>query len=495
MADTAAKRRQAATVSPFFSRRRRGLTAAAILFAITAAALFVAFVLLPSLKYHKAKNLLAQDEPALAMEELSRIYNFRDSAALYGKAAASVGDFFLGHGCDIDAAVWYTRAGRSLDAERIFDFHSVVTGASYVTAGIGKNGRCYYLSNREGDDRRAGLQAVSSYRSFLPQAPGVNGLDRFGLVRLHSLGGYGVNLTDEQLAALSTTAGVKDLLSIPGGNGTPGYTVLLYVNGAVEILSAGDKPLTNIVDWKDIVSVKEGYRKIFGIDGKGRLHIAYEKDYPAELRYDVTGWNDVRKVAETGKAIVALTENGQIRVAYAGTDVRYQNSLTYQKEITDIASNSNLLLLLRSNGSVKAIRVPNWAGGTDSGADRYLDKAAAAVRSWRGVTRIRFAANGIYGIRFNGDAFYVSCDVTYRSDKRRYEYDEHRDFAAAVGSWADVADVINCGTHAVAVFADGTVKAVGDGTYLEPRTTQGGATDYLRKTDGIYLNVDTWKLW
>ncbi len=69
------------------------------------------------------------------------------------------------------------------------------------------------------------------------------------------------------------------------------------------------------------------------------------------------------------------------------------------------------------------------------------------------------------------------------------------DFAAAVGSWANVADVINCGTHAVAVFADGTVKAVGDGTYLEPRTTQGGATDYLRKTDGIYLNVDTWKLW
>ena len=458
-------------------------------------ALFSAFVLLPSLNYAEAKRLMAQEEYERAMEELSRIYNFRDSAALYGEAAAKMGDFFLGQDCDIDAAVWYTRAGRSLEAERIFDFHSVVTGASYVTAGIGQDGRTYYLSNREGDDKRAGSQAVSSYKTFLFQSPGVNGLDGSGLVRLHALGSYGVELPSGQQETLRTAVGVKDMLSIPTGNGVPGYTVLLYRNGTVKILSAAEKPLTGISGWKDIVSVKEGYRKIFGLDKTGRLHVAYEQSYPAELRYDVSGWNDIRKVVETGKAIVGLTENGQIRVAYAGTDARYQNSLTYQKEITDIATNSSLLLLLRANGSVKAIRVPNWAGGRDSGADRYLDNAVAAVRGWRGVTRVRFAAKGIYGIRFNGTAFYVSCDVTYRSDRRRYEYDSHADFAAAVGRWTDAVDVINCGTHAVGVFADGTLDAIGDGTYLEARTNLSGATDYLRKSGGEYLNVQTWKLW
>ena len=483
------QRRQTEAVSPSLFRRRR-LLLAALLLAATAAALFSAFVFLPSVKYAQAKKLLAEGSPDRAMEELAQIYNFRDAAALYGSAATEIGDSFLALGYDINAAVWFTWAGRSLEAEQIFDFHSVVTGASYVTAAIAQDGKTYYLSNREDDDRRAGADAVAACSRFLTNAPGVNGLDKFGFVRLHALGSYGVSLSDRNREKLSSLTGVRDLLC-PSDS----YTLVLLNNGSVRVLSDEKNPLTDVSGWRDIVSVKEGYRKIFAIDSAGRLHIAYESDYPAELHYDVSDWSGVQKVVETGKAVVGLTREGRVKVAYAGTQARYQNSLTYQKEITDIASNSSLLLLLRANGSVKAIRVPNWASDRDSGADRYLDRVAAAVGRWRGVTRVRFAAKGIYGIRFNGTACYVSCDVSYRSDRRKYTYDAHESFAAAVSRWTDAVDVISCGTHAVGVFADGRLTAIGDGTYLEARPSLSGATDYLRKTDGEYLNVGGWKLW
>lgn len=493
--ETKPRERKTDASPSLFQRTRRLRLLIAVLSAAIGAALFSVFVFLPSVKYASAKKLLAADEPDKAMSELGQIYNFRDSAALYGKAATAIGDAFLDIGYDINAAVWFTWAGRSIEAEQIFDFHSVVSGSSYVTAAIAQNGKTYYLSNRDGDDKHAGAVTVSSFSAFLPHAPGVNGFDKFGFVKLHALGQYGVDLPSEQRETLCTTAGIKDMISIPKSDDSPGYTVLLYQDGTIGILSEAKYPLSNTYSWKNIVSIKEGYRKIFGIDRAGRLHIAYESGYPDELRYDISDWDGVQKVVETGKAIVGLTREGSITVAYAGTEARYRNSLTYQQQITDIATNSNLLLLLRANGSVNAIRVPNWAADGDSGADKYLDRAAAAVRGWRGVTRIRFASKGLYGIRFDGTALYVSCDVSYNSEKRRYEYNTHPDFAAAVRRWTDTVDVINCGTHAVGVFADGTLEAIGDGTYLEARPNASGATDYLRKPNGEYMNVNDWKLW
>lgn len=476
-------------------RGRRRLTLALLMGAVVSVALCAVFILIPFAKYAEAKRLLAGGDSEAAMAELSQIYNFKDAAALYGDAATGIGDACLEADLRIQAAVWFTRAGRSLEAEQIFDFNSVVMGASYVTAAIGQDGRSYYLSDRAGDDRREGAKTVATYSCFLPHAPGINGLDKFGFLKLHTLGGYGVKLTASQTEELAAEVGIKDMISTEGEGSNPGYTVLLYRNGTVKIVSSSSEPLVNIKSWRDIVSIREGYRKVFGIDSAGRLHIAYENGYPESLRYDISGWEPVQKVLETGKAVVGLTRNGGVAVAYAGTKAAYGPSLTHQKNITDIATNSNLLLLLRANGSVKALRVPNWTAGADSGADRYLDRAAAAVGRWRGVTRVRFAAKGIYGIRFNGDAYYVSCDVSYDSARRKYVYDAHSDFAAAVSRWRGVVDVISCGTHAVGVFEDGTLKAVGDGTYLEARSGTSGATDYIRKTGGSYVKVEDWKLW
>ena len=490
--ETTVKEKKQSSAAPRLSRKgKRRLHIAAILLGAAAAALLIVFVILPSATYGKAKKLLAAGEPEGAMEQLAQIYNFRDAAALYGSACTQLGDGLLEKGKPIEAAIWFTRGGRSLEAEQIFDFHSVVTGSSYITAAIGKNGKSYYLSNREGDDKREGARTVAACSRFLPHSPGVNGLDQFGFVRLHAPGGYGVSLPDRQAERLTTLSGVKDVLCPAGGD----YTVVLFNSGSVSVLSGEKQPLTGITGWSNIVSVKEGFRKIFGIDRAGRLHIAYENGYPEAQRYDVTGWSGLQKVEETGKAIVGLKRDGTVIVAYAGTQARYPGSMTYQQGITDIATNSSLLLLLRSNGSVKAVRVPNWASGPDSGADKYLDRIVSAVNGWRGVTRIRFAAKGVYGIRFNGAVNYISCDVSYDSGKRKYVYNTHADFAAAAARWTDAVDVISCGTHAVVVMADGTLRALGSGTYLESRPGNSGATDYLRKTDGEYLNVEGWKLW
>lgn len=498
MADAASrkgKRTGAGSAGPASRRWKMRLIFTSVMAGVIACALGAAFIVIPSAKYATAKKLMGKGDSYAAMEELSQIYSFKDAAALYSKAATEIGDSFLSQGRDINAAVWFTKAGRSLEAEQIFDFNSVVMGASYVTAGIAQDGKTYYLSDRIGDDRRAGAQTVASYAGFLPHAPGINGVDKFGFLKIHALGNYGVKLPEEQIEALSAEVNVKDMVSAEGTGSAPDYAVLLYKNGSVRIISEVEHPLTDTKSWRDIVSIREGYRKIFGIDSGGRLHIAYESGYPEGLRYDISDWPAVQKVVETGKAIVGLTRGGTIAVAYAGTNAAYGRSILHQKDITDIATNSSILLLLRANGSVKAIRVPNWTADADSGADGYLDRAVAAIGRWRGVTRVRFAAKGIYGIRFNGAVYYVSCDVSYDSGKRKYVYDAHADFAAEVSRWTEVVDVISCGTHAVAVREDGTLKAVGDGTYLEPRSTVTGATDYIRKTGGSYMHVEDWKLW
>ena len=466
-----------------------------LLFVAVAAALTAAFVVIPSRDYSDAKKLLNNGDYDAAMDAFAKIYNYRDSAALYSRAATETGDACLSRGDTVGAAVYFTKAGRSLEAEQIFDFNSVVTGTSFVTAAISQDGESYYLSDREGDNRREGVAAVASYSRFLPNSPGINGLDKFGFIRLHSPGSYGVSLSEEVAAELTAASGVRDMISMLTDDGYTGYTVVLFNDGRVKVFSDAPNPLTGVSGWRDIVSVRTGYRKVFGLDSSGRLRIAYETGYPQEPRYDVSGWKDVQKVVETGKAIVGLTRAGQVTVAYAGTERAYPKSLTFIKDATDIATNSNLLLVLRANGSVKAIRVPNWTSDNESSADKYLDKMAAAVNRWTGVTRIRFAAKGIYGIRFNGTARYISCDVSFDTAKRTFLYNEHEDFAAQVSRWTDIVDVISCGTHAVGIRADGTLSAVGDGSYLESRVGTSGATDYIRREGGTYLNVDTWHLW
>ena len=488
----------AAAVASLSKKRRAArqrLLLAALLAAVVAAALLGAFVAVPSVKYRTAERLLLAEDYDGAMAAFSEIYHFRDSAACFGAAAAAKGDRCLAEGDRFRAAVCYARAGRSTEAEQIFDFRTVVTGSSYVTAAISQDGSSFYLSDRDGDDERGGADAVANYRCFLPHSPGINGLDRFGHVRLHKTGRYGVTLSQESVNAITSATGVKDLLCPLGDDGLPAYALLLFRDGTVRVVSDSKHPLEGTAGWSGIVSVSEGFQKIFGIDENGRLHIAYEDGYPTERRYDVKAWDDIVKVEETGRALVGLTRNGTLRIAYADTESAYPAAVACAADVTDIAANGSLLLLTRANGAVKAARVPNWTSGSSSAADALTDQVAAAVSKWTGVVRVRFSANGIYGIRFNGDVNYISCDVSYDARTRRFTYDEHRDVAAAVARWTEVAEVISCVTHTVAVRWDGALTAVGHGTYLESRSNLSGATDYIRRTDGRYLDVEGWKLW
>ena len=275
MTDTAVRKKNrtgaAGRPSAASRRPRLRLIFAAVMAGVIACALCAAFIVIPSTKYATAKKLMAKGDSYAAMEEFSQIYSFKDAAALYSKGATEIGDSFLAMGWNINAAVWFTKAGRSLEAEQIFDFNSVVMVASYVTAGIAQDGRSYYLSDRLGDDRREGARTVASYAAFLPHAPGVNGVDKFGFLKLHALGGYGVKLPEDLMETLADEVNVKDMISAEGGGSGPGYTVLLYKNGTVRIVSEAAHPLTDTKSWRDIVSIREGYRKVFGIDSAGRF--------------------------------------------------------------------------------------------------------------------------------------------------------------------------------------------------------------------------------
>lgn len=469
----------------------------AVLLAILAA-LFTVLVIVPSSKYSAAVKLYEKGEYRASAEAFARIMDVKDSFRRYSDAATALGDSLLAEGNDVEAAVWYTKAARPLEAEQIFDFNSVVMGYSYITAGISSTGGVYYITDRADDDQFEGLNAVAQMKKFLPLTPGVNGIDPAGRVVLHAVdSASGVYLNDEMRYALEDEENVADMVCDTCAADGTHYIVLLKEDGTVKVLGDTAKPLTSTENWMNVVSLKDGTNKVFGLDYTGRVLIAYESAFPEENRYDLSAFPAVRKTVETGKALVGLTLAGGIAVTYADTEARYPESLTALTGVTDIAANANLLVITFGDGTVKALRIPEWISAKKSSGMGKIDKAAHTVSNWENIVRVRFAADGIFGIAYDGTVRYTSCDVKYNAAKERYVFNSHSDVEKQAEEWTDIVDVISCTSHAVGVKADGTLVSAGGGEYLVKKEGQNGSGlfTYEKRTDGSYTEVSSWKLW
>lgn len=467
-------------------------------FCLAAAAALIVFVLIPAGRVAEAEKYYEAGDYTTAMDHLSGHTRGKNAFTLYGKAATAYGDQCLTEGKEIPAAVYYTKACRPNEAEQIFDFRTVVMGYSYVTAGISQLGNAYYSTNREGDSGEAGLQAVCEMQKFLPSTAGINGLDPTGSPVLHPLDNTGkIYLSEETLAELSGMTDISDAVSDTDPTNGHSYVALLGNDGSVKVVSDGTSPLTSTASWKKITRIYDGGNKLFGIDYAGKLYVAYEKHVEKKDRYDISGLSAAQKVVETGKAVIVLTVSGELQALYGDTEFRYDYDFSKAKNVSDIAANNNILVICFRDGSVKALRIPNWiSDGEDAQLDK-LDRAVRAVSRWKNIVRVRFAANGIYGIRCDGKVSFTSCAIKYNSAKNRYIFNPQFDVAKEVAGWTDVADVISCTTHAVALRYDGTAVSTGNTTYLERKyTTPSSDTySYVKKNNGIYADVSEWKLW
>ena len=485
------------SLKSLFKNKNKKKTVFIAVAAAAAAVMIGVFGIVPLAKYNSAARAYESGDYSAAAEKFAEIIDKRDCFVRFTDAATALGDQLLAEGDEINAAVWYSRAARTIEAEQIYDFNSAVMGYSYVTAGISADGGAYYISDRADDDKLEGLNAVSQMSRFFYGTPGINGADRSGRVILHPLdSSAAVYLSDEMRYALEEETGVRNMLCDTRISDGIHYIVLLKDDGTVKVISDGEKPLTSVEDWSMIKTLKDGRSKIFGIDYSGKLFIAYESDTDEDDRYDITSFPAVSRVVETGNALVGLTLNGRLAVAYANTEKSF-SGLEKLKDIADIAVDNDILAVTFRNGSVKAFEVPNWiSDGKTAGASK-IRKAVKEISSWKNIVRIRFASGGVYGIRYDGTAEYVSTDIRYNAEKEKYVFSANRDIAKQVKGWTDIVDVIPCVSHAVGVRSDGTLVSAGSGDYLSKEyiAPDSDAYTFVKTHGGVYTDVSEWTLW
>lgn len=479
-------------------RKKKIIAASAAAGVLLALVIVVVTVFVPASQYGTAVALYQSGEYEQALELFGKLDTRKDSEAYYRQTATAYGDRYLEQGDEINAAICYTKAGRTLEAEQIFDFNTMVMGYSYVSAAISQKGNTYYLTNRADDNAEEGQKAVSSMSAFIPSAPGINGVDPMGAVVQHALNGsLALKLTDTTVSQLNMLTGVEDIISESRPNDGQLYNVVLLKNGTVNVISEMKDPITSTAAWKNIASITDGSNKIFALDYSGQLYIAYETPAEPAKQYNVSDWPVLRKVVETGKALIGLTVTGELRIAYQETNFQYDFDFASAKNVIDIAADNNVLLILYEDGTVDAIRVPNWLTDEKSAQTPYVGRILRTVGRWKNIIRIRFAANGIYGIRKDGKVRFMSADISYEPETGKYQFDRQSKIRRQVARWRDVTDVISCTTHSIAIKTDGTAEAAGDGTYLAKKSTSISSDSFrlVPQKDGVYTNVKDWVLW
>lgn len=480
---------------PFYKDSRKITAVCICLFAVI---VLVVILSTPAAQIKKAGKMINNGEYDNAMNALTDVIHRKGAFEQYRNAATAKGDEYLNEGDEVNAAIYYLKAGRPTEAEQIFDFNSMVMGYSYVTAGISLKGDTYYLTNREGDSQESGLAAVAAMKKFLPATAGINGIGYSGTPVVHYLDNTAkIYLSAAANEEFMNTSNVIYAISDTCPDDGLAYVVLLKKNGSVKIISDNPSPLTGMSTWGKIKSITDGSNKIFGIDYSGKLHIAYENTLAPEMRYNTSSFPALRKVVETGKAVVGLTVSGGMCVAYADTDYEYLFDFSSVKNATDIAADNNILVITFDDGSVQALRIPNWISDDRGAKLRRVDSVIRKVNRWKDIVRVRFAANGIYGIKYNGDVVFESCDIKYNTAKNKYTFNSQAGVKKLVSDWSNVVDVISCNTHAVAIRYDGTVCSTGNTDYLVKKYKGNKSESYTydKLTDGTYCNVDDWQLW
>ena len=235
-------------------------------------------VIIPTINYNKADALLAAGDYEAAMEGFREL-NYKDSYEKYCAAFTALkagfedtAEQYLAAGDRINAAIYYTKAGMPLRAKEVFDFASILRAGQYMTAGISADGNVYYQTNYEYD--HDGKTEVQGMVRFLPNVGGFTGLTESGKIITHDisatqeLSGY----YKDAKTAVEKWSGIVDFV-----DDYCNYYALMSDGTIKTYIDDSDDEYIGINSWKNIVSIKQAYGMLIGIDNTGRVLIAYEK--------------------------------------------------------------------------------------------------------------------------------------------------------------------------------------------------------------------------
>ena len=498
--------------------RQKKLNTRIAIIASSAVAFFVAvgilltLIIIPTIKYNKADSLLNAGEYESAMEGFREL-NFKDSYEKYGIAFSSLkenfqktADQYLASGDNINAAIYYTKAGMPIKAKEVFDFASILRAGEFITAGISTDGKVYYQTNHEGD--RYSPYAIQDMVRFLPDVGGFTGLTKTGELITHDLSyDEDIRLSNKgKETALNELTGVVDFYDDYGN------WYALMSDGTIDrYIGEPDSEIEGTYLWKNIVSIyrfHSGFNSgLIGIDRDGHVLIAYEKGTTESEKFSTDSWVGIQKVCKINGMLIGITSDNTLKVAYnASEKIKLGEAVLNYTDVVDVVHSSPYLAILHKDGTVSMELVGSFSS-TEEYAEQqktFYKEIVDKITTWDGIVALYHGGGGFIGIRYDGTVKYVSNNIVYLSGSKEMSYKRNEHIKNKVESWTNIVWVDSSRyskysttyDYVVGLKADGTVTSTGDGTYYVTEKSTYGDGYYAKScSGGTYHNVSSWKLW
>ena len=205
------------------------------------------------------------------------------------------------------------------------------------------------------------------------------------------------------------------------------YTVGLKADGTVVAAGRNDYGKCNVRDWTDIVSIAADYHHTVGLKADGAVVAAGDNGHG---QCKVRDWTDIVSIAAGDDHTVGLKADGT--VVAAGWNKYGQCKVRDWTDIVSIAAGGARTVGLKADGTVVA------TGKNDDGQCNVSD--------WTDIVFIAAGDAHTVGLKADGTVVATGWNDDGRCD---------------VSGWTDIVSISAGGGHTVGLKADGTVVAAG----------------------------------
>lgn len=413
----------------------------------------------------------------------------------------SEADNYLANGNNIQAAIYYTKAGEPLLAKSAYDFSTKLATTWAASAGVSNSNKLYYAADRS-ELKGANISDISSISSF-HEYDGIVGLNSSGKVVMQNDGIYyqmretvlsWENIKQLELGVYQTFALLED--------GT-------VVGAFCETNSEHYYPVNpSYKTWKNIVKIGTHYDDLWGIDKNGQFYYATSLFSKPSSTYDLSLFSSVKKVVFYNSWLIGLTTDGKL----VYTPDRYESDIgtfpidisNLEGEVKDIVVSDYWLLILKSDGTVVSARYDKYSSSSVSDYSSYIAAVQRGFSRWKSIVYIQPVVYGFAGVDINGNVFYQSTDYTKPEGATQYTVTEHPDVESVITSWKDIVYISSYlwggyydepEKDALGLHSDGTVSSLNTGKYLTLEKNSDGELNAKVHLDGVHGKTDSWKLW
>lgn len=431
-------------------------------------------------------------DPSTAFEQIKSLYR-------------SIGDSYLSSGDQIHAAICYTRAGDPLYAKSIYDFSSRIRVGKYTTAAITNEGELLFKTNNEDVKDSTKLKGAVSFLSDNHSGSGhLYAIDNSGrLLYLNADSSWGNSID----AAVKSWKGIVSIVY----NGWDNYYALMS-NGTIRS-SIGDKDyaISAVSNWSNIKAIRQGYDCLFGLSNDGNVFTAYRDNYDGKYRCYTASWYGIESIEYSGGYLFGITKEHKIKV----TGYSYSETIDSAiEQFTDVvkvyvydgSNYSDSIIVLHSDGTITAHPL----------GDKIDNTLLNAISSWNGIINMQVTEVGLIAYRYDGSLFYYEesykksqsaikewKDVIYVDALEEHHYYYRSPYTNSEGKTEYYEHDSGYDYYAAGLKEDGTLITTGGGIYYISTgitsRTQKFLGDYVKldelRTNGIYHQVDSWKLW